>query len=183
MYELPTAFVPPKDFHVVEHGSLPAFNNGYVELFDKVIACYPVPSHFAANLDIKGAVSEYPDFSVEREIDRTTQQELVTVRKMVTEYITVFFTALKSWGISSRRLQLMRSLEKRSQVRVMRGLTFLTEQESHLKNVLDAQQQMFDVEVQLNTARLGLLSICEDDQRMEVDQFLKQLMEKIFYLR
>lgn len=176
-YELPTAFDSPKNFHVIERGSLPVFDNRYIELFDNVMECYPIPSHFDARWDVKGSLTEYPDFQVEREIDRTTQQELVTVRLKTAEAVTLFFTALENYGIVNRKLHLMQSLERRSQVRMMRGLTPIAEQEGHLKDALAARQELTGLAVQLNAARLNLLATCKDDKRGRVDNYLKLLIE------
>lgn len=162
VYELPTLF-PMVDFHHIDaiYENIP--NSKYDDVMRAVSRCVPFEpmntyslrdSYISNKYDISlsGGTGERRVWIQEQELRlklaETTGKLLLNIENMKYNY---------------RMLQLFRSLEKRSQDRVKRGLTGVDEQVGYLKQVYEYEHLFLQSKNDYDVARISILSFCSMD--------------------
>lgn len=162
-------------------------------LFSEVLKCYPAESLFDGDLKFQATASpiksrdkdydnyyakivlEMPLYSsaeVTRRLDRENQR-----RQTVADILGNFSEALARKNQALRMVSLYRTLEKRSQQRVLQGLTGTEEQIGFLEKTADAHSQLLKAKSDVMKYRLQLVSLCTDQKAPKLNQFLKRIAE------
>lgn len=151
------------------------------ELFDRVMTCYPAPSLFRAELHAEartgkvgggvdgsglpgsggGVVLRVPLWSsmdLDRERERESQR-----RQKVAASVGVFVSALVEWRLAGRELDLLRSIEKRAQLRVEAGVAESAEQLKALERVAALERERIQHLAKITQARLEMVGLCSGE--------------------
>jgi len=175
-YVLPTFSESPGDFRDIRLGDSLDVDYEMDRVFDLIIKCYPVDSNHAESVNLR-ANTEVAGIPIrpDRDVFRTMRQEQ-QIRHTIIENISAFFSALALERLAQRKLSMAESLEKRSQVRVGRGLAPTAEQIDFMAKSAAAVTELAERRIALSTARLSLVSSCRDSERGGVNQHLVELI-------
>lgn len=184
------------------HGDQTAFNAETVPLgkvkeidndtlFSEIIRCYPAESLFDGELKLQTTASpikskdkdydnyyakivwEMPLYSsaeTSRRLDRENQR-----RQTTADILGNFSEALARKNQALRMVSLYRSLEKRSQDRVKRGLAETAEQIGFLEKTADAHSQLLKASADVMKFRLQLVSLCSSEKAPKLNRFLRKI--------
>ena len=182
-------------------GDLPALVDGIdpdlEALHARVVACYPSRSLFRVELsavagartdsgisaDDNGAVSDLgrvyiglvarmPLYS-DSEIDREREREL-RWRQDAADRLAKWAKALYDSNTAVRALSLYTALERRARARVAQGISDATEQVGYLEKVIAQREATSAARAAVDSARLGLTALCQDDRRAALDGELRR---------
>ena len=163
-------------------------------LFTTINNCYPEPSKFGIDVsleanygnrtgfDINGAsigrhyigiVARMPLYSA-TELNREREREHMR-RAQTAALIGSFMTQMAKRNHAVRELGLYSSLEARSQVRVLQGVTDTGEQVRYLEKVADAQRNLITAEALLIRYRLEMVAMCENGKAGAISSYIKRL--------
>lgn len=182
-------------------GDLPALVNGVDPDLDalhaQVIGCYPSRSLFRVELsavagartdsgitaDDNGSVSDLgrvyvglvarmPLYS-DSEIDREREREL-RWRQDAADRLAKWAKALYDSNTAVRALSLYTALERRARARVAQGISDASEQIGYLEKVIAQREAVSAARAAMDSARLGLAALCQDDRRAALDGELRR---------
>lgn len=162
------------------------------ELFERVMGCYPAASLFRAELHAEvrtgkvgggsdgngqpspggGVVLRIPLWSsmdLERERERESQR-----RQKVAASVGAFVGALVEWRLSGRELDLLRSIEKRAQLRVQAGVAETDEQLKALERVAALERERIQHIAKITQARLEMIGLCSGELASNVAHYLSR---------
>lgn len=161
------------DFHAIGTVAAPAIQYDVESAFAVLHACQPVASSYSSEADLRGGrMVEGVPIRPGMNVHRLLRQEY-EMRVHLISQLGLFFEAAAMHKYAQRQLALYRSVEKREQERVKRGLAPLVEQIGLLQKVIDAQHALTAWHTKLQTAYLATLYSCRDDARAAVATRLK----------
>ena len=170
-------------------------------LFETVINCYPAPSFWRIDVDLVSRVNSSSSTSLDdsgtlssqdkyyigivarmplysrTEMDRARDREYKR-RQDVAKHVANFVLAIADRNNARRKLGLYKSLEARSQARVLDGITTTTEQAGYMEKVINAQEQLVNARAKITEARLHLVGQCQDQHTAQVNNYLKDVTQQ-----
>lgn len=170
------------------------------ELFDMTLDCWPAPSYFRASVSLEGRlrndrsttlnsagelqsgsrtsvalVASLPLYAA-AEMDREREREYMR-RTKAADAVGDLIGALSDRSRIYRELDLMRSLERRSQERVKIGVAETAEQVKYLEKVADLEGALIKQRGTIEKARLGLIGMCAAQHADRVDQYIARYIK------
>ena len=173
------------------------------KLFQAILNCYPTKSLFGLDVTLKaganlsnsksnslsmeddsfgigshyaGIIFEMPLYST-TENDRERERESAR-RQNVAQTISSFEKSFSGLNRAIRERGLNMALEKRSQVRVKKGIASITEQVGYLEKVLNAEGEVEKYKADMTAARLTLVGYCREEERRNMNNYLLSLVKK-----
>lgn len=165
------------------------------KLFTTITRCYPEMSKFGLELNLEanyrnrngydtvngtsigqhyiGIVARMPLYSAS-DLNREREREH-SRRSLTAGLIGNFMSQLAKRNHAVRELGLYSSLEARSQVRVMQGVTETSEQVRYLERVAKAQRDLITAEAMLVRYRLEMVAMCANGKAGEISHYIKRL--------
>jgi len=162
-------------------------------IFNMVLACYPSKSFFDGfNVSAKAGVGLAEDFDVDdksgigkhyfgivaslplfdmKEFDRERERERER-RENVASLVSGLVQAISSRNRAIRSLGLFTALEKRSQIRVQKGIVSVSEQVKYLEKVINWEDRLSKANAKITESRLALIGQCRDGERAKVNGYL-----------
>ena len=199
VHELPTFTGEKPSYHAPEKPPKPGQLPDSRDLYERALACWPVPSFMRAEVTLEGrlrsdrttyldetgsarsagragvgVVARLPLYSA-LELDREREREYMRRTKLA-DAVGNFVSLLATRQKHVRELELMRALERRSQERVKSGLTETAEQVGYMEKVAALEGALLMQSGQLQKARLELIGHCSPTQADDVDRHILQFM-------
>lgn len=200
-HELPTYSGDRETFHAPEKPPKPGDIPDALGLYNRALACWPVPSFFRAEVNLEGRVrsdrnsyiddtgnvrggdrygvgivARIPLYSA-MELDREREREYIRRTKLA-DAVGAFIAILAERQKHVRELQLMRALERRSQERVKVGVTETAEQVGYLEKVAALEGTLLQQRGLLEKSRLELIGHCSPSQADQLDDFISLYMPR-----
>jgi hypothetical protein len=193
-YKIPTLHDSGQHYNDTPEPLVKAPNINADALFQRVLACYPIPSNFNLEVRLKGAVgwkpesntsttelgnnyvqivAEMPLYSTS-DLDRATDREYRR-RDATAGVIADFVASIAKRNHAIRELALFRSLEARSRARVQAGIVDASEQVGYLTKVANAQESLITAETKILDARLKLASMCRPELASSITNWLSDI--------
>jgi hypothetical protein len=170
------------------------------ELFQMALDCWPAPSYFRASVSLEGRlrndrsttlnssgqldagsrasvsiVANLPLYAP-AEMDKEREREYGR-RTKAADAVGELIGALADRSRIYRELDLMRSLERRSQERVKIGVAETAEQVKYLEKVADLEGTLIKQRGTIEKARLGLIGMCAAQHADRVDQYIARYIK------
>ena len=165
-------------------------------VFNSVMDCYPSPSNFNIDVELRGQlrseaggddlfestdigsnyvgiVARMPLYSyteLDRERDREYHRRTTTAAA-----VSKFVSAVATRNHAIRELALHRSLEARAAVRVARGIVGASEQVSYLEKVADGQRALIKAEADIMESRLTMAALCDPEKQDVMSHYLRSV--------
>lgn len=199
VHELPTFTGEKPSYHAPVTPPKPGQLPDSRELYERALACWPVPSFMRAEVSLEGrirtdkttyldetgaarsagragvgVVARLPLYSA-LELDREREREYMRRTKLA-DAVGNFVSLLATRQKHVRELELMRALERRSQERVKAGVTETAEQVGYMEKVAAIEGALMQQSGQLQKARLELIGHCSPTQADAVDRHILQYM-------
>ena len=200
-HELPTFSGDKPTFHAPEKPPRPGELPDARGLYERALACWPVPSFFRVEVNLEGRVrsdrnnyiddtgamrgadrygvalvARIPLYSA-MELDREREREYIRRTKLA-DAVGSFIAILAERQKNQRELQLMRALERRAQERVKIGVTETGEQVGFLEKVASIEGTLLQQRGQIEKSRLALIGHCAPSQADELDAFIAHYMPR-----
>ena len=176
-YILPTFDEQQQDFRIINKPKKLEVEQAFITTMKLVQQCFPVQTEFDKGIEdlpkgehairniyipIKAGIGE----------KRLALME-ANIRLRIVDTVEALFKAVSHHHHKSRQLQLYKSLEKRSQVRVMKGVTGLEEQTAQLDKVVQIEIEVEQARIEANSKRVALLSMCSKGKSTELDNYIR----------
>lgn len=165
------------------------------EVYTTVLACFPSPSTFNAELSLVGGFKtalnqwddEYPDIAdhyvgiigkipLYSANERNRQREREYLRRNTTAaHVSGFIGAIALRNQIWREIGLYRALEARAQARVRNGIAETKEQVTYLEKLTETQAKLITAQSKIVEYRLALAGLCENSLRPKINNWLIQL--------
>jgi hypothetical protein len=193
-YRLPTMEGDTRSYHesLPPLVKAPAINPDNV--FNSVMDCYPSPSNFNIDVELRGQlrsevggddlfettdigrnyvgiVARMPLYSY-TELDRERDREYHR-RTTAAAAVAKFVAAVATRNHAIRELALHRNLEARAAVRVARGIVGASEQVGYLEKVADGQQALIKAEAEIMESRLTMAALCDPEKQEVMSHYLR----------
>lgn len=201
-FELPTFQNKKPDFKAAQSPILPDPRIDSQRVFEVVISCYPTPSRFGEQAITREenhvfqnpsgyteqfGISDYGNhyFSIVGNMPLIDESDIID-RQRTREYnrrkdtaaqVATFTKAIAKRNHAEREIGLYSALERRSQVRVEKGITGVAEQIGHLESVISAQKKYTEAKAEVLQARLALSGQCQIEYQNAIDDYLKNISE------
>ena len=98
-------------------------------------------------------------------------------RKDTASLVSQFTKSIAKRNHAQREIGLYSALERRSQIRVQKGIIGVSEQIGHLQSVISAQKKLTDAKAEILEVRLALSGQCQEDYQHAVNSYLQQVEE------
>jgi len=195
-YRLPTMEGDSRSYHdnLPPLVKAPAIDPDLV--FNSVMTCYPAPSNFNIDIELRGQlrsaaggddlfettdigsnyvgiVARMPIYS-HTEIDRERDREF-NRRNITATSVAKFVAAVATRNHAIRELALHRSLEARAAIRVQQGIVGASEQVTYLEKVASGQRALIQAEAQIMESRLAMAALCDPAKQDRMSQYLKRV--------
>ncbi|OED42108.1 hypothetical protein AB833_08065 [Chromatiales bacterium (ex Bugula neritina AB1)] len=198
-YRLPTMADDGHNYHdnPAPLVKAPAINPDAV--FASVMACYPAPSSFNIDIELRGQLRSRIDDDGERdlfdttdlgsnyvgivarmplysftEIDRERDREYKR-RTDAASAVAQFVAAVANRNHAIRELALHRSLEARAAIRVQQGIVGASEQVTYLEKVAGGQRTLIKAEADIMQSRLSMSALCDPAKQEQMNHFLRSV--------
>ena len=200
-YQLPTFNQLTEHYNDNIPALIPANMPDSDQVFQTVIACHPSKSLFNIDVELKGQISNkektaaigddgnlgsitsnyvaivarmplYSASEMHRARDKETDR-----RQATAQAVSEFIGGIAKRNHAIRRLALYGSLEKRSQIRVQKGISRTDEQVGYLEKVATAQQDFILHKQAIMQARLMLAAMCRTAEFARVNGYLKEVAQ------
>ena len=195
-YRLPTMEGDSRSYH----GNLPPLVKAPAIdpdlVFNSVMTCYPAPSNFNIDVELRGQlrsaaggddlfettdigsndvgiVARMPIYShteIDRERDREFNRRTVTAAS-----VAKFVAAVATRNHAIRELALHRSLEARAAIRVQQGIVAASEQVTYLEKVASGQRALIKAEAEIMESRLAMAALCDPAKQEHMSQYLRHV--------
>lgn len=197
-YRLPTMADDGHDYHAnpAPLVKAPAINPDAV--FLAVMGCYPAPSTFNIDVELRGQlrtnptdedlfettalgsnyvgiVASMPLYSY-TEIDRERDREY-NRRTTTASAVAQFVSAVANRNHAIRELALHRALEARAAVRVQKGIVAASEQVTYLEKVAGGQRSLIRAEAEIMESRLTMAALCDPQKQERMSRYLRKLSD------
>ena len=165
-------------------------------VFNSVMTCYPAPSNFNIDVELRGQlrsaaggddlfestdigsnyvgiVARMPIYShteIDRERDREFNRRTVTAAS-----VAQFVAAVATRNHAIRELALHRSLEARAAIRVQQGIVGASEQVTYLEKVASGQRALIKAEAEIMESRLAMAALCDPAKQEHMSQYLRRV--------
>lgn len=198
-YRIPTLSGDNLDFREKPPALVKAPHIDADAVYQYVLACYPEPSKWNLDVNLRGQLASTPDSilssagtnstelgssyvaivasmplysssELNREKERESQR-----RQDVAGTVANFIGAIASRNHAIRELALYRSLEARAALRVQQGITDATEQVKYLEKVAASHETLIRQEAQIMEMRLKLMGMCDPNNALRINGWLKQV--------
>ena len=198
-FELPTYSGNKTSIHPPEKPAKPSPIPDSRDLYQRALDCWPAPSYMRAEIGLEGnlrsdqsnyldgtgnvratgraavgLVARLPLYSA-LELDKEREREFIRRTKLA-DAVGVFITALAERMKARRQLDLIRSLERRSQERVKIGVAETAEQVKYLEQVASLEGDLMKIGGQLEKSRLELIGHCTAHAGDVLDRHLVQFI-------
>ena len=195
-YRLPTMADDGHNYHdnPAPLVKAPAINPDAV--FLAVMGCYPAPSTFNIDVELRGQlrssptdedlfdttslgsnyvgiVARMPIYS-HTEIDRERDREYKR-RTTAATAVAQFVAAVANRNHAIRELALHRSLEARAAIRVQKGIVAASEQVTYLEKVAGGQRSLIKAEADIMESRLTMAALCDPEKQERMSQYLRDM--------
>ena len=195
-YRLPTMEGDSRSYHdnLPPLVKAPAIDPDLV--FNSVMTCYPAPSNFNIDVELRGQlrsaaggddlfettdigsnyvgiVARMPIYShteIDRERDREFNRRTVTAAS-----VAQFVAAVATRNHAIRELALHRSLEARAAIRVQQGIVGASEQVTYLEKVASGQRALIQAEAEIMESRLAMAALCDPAKQDRMSQYLRHV--------
>ena len=195
-YRLPTMEGDSRSYHdnLPPLVKAPAIDPDLV--FNSVMTCYPAPSNFNIDVELRGQlrsaaggddlfettdigsnyvgiVARMPIYShteIDRERDREFNRRTVTAAS-----VAQFVAAVATRNHAIRELALHRSLEARAAIRVQQGIVGASEQVTYLEKVASGQRALIKAEAEIMESRLAMAALCDPAKQDRMSQYLRHV--------
>lgn len=163
-------------------------------VFNSVMSCYPSPSKFNVDVELRGQLRSepggddlfastdigsnyvgivarmplYSDTELDRERDREYHRRTTTAGA-----VAQFVSAVATRNHAIRELALHRSLEARAAIRVQEGIALASEQVTYLEKVASGQRALIKAEADIMQSRLTMTSLCDPEKQDRMSEYLK----------
>lgn len=165
-------------------------------VFNSVMSCYPSPSNFNIDVELRGQlrsdpsgedlfdstdigsnyvgiVARMPIYSY-TELDRERDREYHR-RTTAATSVAKFVAAVATRNHAIRELALHRSLEARAAIRVAQGIVGASEQVTYLEKVAGGQRALIQAEAQIMESRLTMAALCDPAKQDRMSQYLRNV--------
>ena len=172
----------------------PAINPDNV--FNSVMDCYPSPSSFNIDVELRGQlrsepagdelfnttdigsnyvgiVARMPLYSY-TELDRERDREYHR-RTTAAASVAKFVAAVATRNHAIRELALHRNLEARAAIRVAKGIVAASEQVGYLEKVAAGQRALIKAEAEIMESRLTMAALCDPEKQEIMSRYLRSV--------
>ena len=195
-YRLPTMQGDNRSYHdnLPPLVKAPAIDPDLV--FNSVMTCYPAPSNFNIDVELRGQIRSaaggddlfestdigsnyvgivarmpiYSHTELDRERDREFNRRTATAAS-----VAKFVAAVATRNHAIRELALHRSLEARAAIRVQQGIVGASEQVTYLEKVAGGQRALIKAEAEIMESRLAMAALCDPAKQEHMSQYLKRV--------
>lgn len=205
-YEVPTLNDKKPDFYDFNASYKRSKKIDYKNIFDTVMACFPVASSFDVDIDFKGGVKSYesvndngqrsqdkfyaelvfklPLYSTS-ENSRVREQEYKR-RQDVSKLVASLSKFVTNRNLAIRMIALYTSLERREQLRIAGGverkkgsIVTVDNQIKYLEKIAKQEQLRISSISEIQSVKLQLVSHCHKNEVASIDYYLSSIIDNI----